>query len=71
MDVLDLFRDVLDGLHELELVRQPEGGGEGEEGPALVKGSQRNWNVKQERRDAKANLKSLHFINLTKSDVDQ
>ena len=51
-----LFGQMLNSFHQLELVRQPEGGGESEEGAALVERRQRNRNVEEKSRDSKSNL---------------
>jgi len=58
-----LFGQMLNSFHQLELVRQPEGGGESEECAALMERSQRNRNVEEKSRDSKSNLKKVETIN--------
>ena len=48
---------MLQGFHQLELVRQPESRGQGHQGAALVQGGQWHWHVEEKGSDAKADLK--------------
>ena len=54
--ICSLFWNMLQGLHELELVGEPQGRRQREESSALVKRGQRDRHVHQQRRDTKANL---------------
>jgi len=47
---------MLDGFHELEFVRKPQGRGQSDESTALVQGGEGHRNVEEECSDAKTNL---------------
>ena len=57
-----LFGQMLNSFHQLELVRQPEGGGESEECAALMERSQRNRNIEEKSCDSKSNLIEVETI---------